>query len=96
MDNKKELVWHDYAEEEPTQGGSYLVVTVVGTTSNDKPFVNQSVAHFSMETGDFNLPNVLYWAELVYPDDIDPDSYYMDRDDNLNHPPKKFLNEGVR
>ena len=26
MDNKKELVWHDYAEEEPTQGGSYLLL----------------------------------------------------------------------
>lgn len=96
MDNKKELVWHDYTEEEPPQGGSYLTVVLAGTTSSDEIFVNQSVAHFSMETGDFNLPNVLYWAELVYPDDIDPDSYYMDRDDNLNHPPKKFLNEGVR
>ena len=94
--NNKELVWHDYAEEEPTQGGSYLTVAIVGTTSNNKEFVNQSVAHFSMETGDFNVPNVLYWAELVYPNGIDPDSYYMDRDDNLNHPPKAFINEGVR
>lgn len=28
MDNKKELVWHDYAEEEPPQGGSYLTVVL--------------------------------------------------------------------
>lgn len=96
MENNKELVWYDYADEEPKQGGSYLTIVVAATTSRDKQFVNQSVAHFSTETGDFNLPNVLYWAELVYPKIIDPDSYYMDRDDNLNHPPKKFLNEGVR
>lgn len=96
---KQEIVWHDYREEEPQESGSYLTVQVIGATATEDAeifeIMNQAVSHYSLETGDFNAPGVIFWAELAYPSVVNKDSYFMDRDKNLNNPPEVFIGRNL-